>query len=223
MKKVVVLLLSFVFMLHSNSCKKDKGDGGPNDLGGSTDIPLTVVGNESSIYISIGNYNLPTGTMTVLSNVGGIVTYKVILDLTGSPDSATIAALVPAQYKDAQGRINTEMKFKITSEGIQDFFTSNKPWTIVEYNDPVATQYKITTENGDELVRTVTEKTGQDDWQMGFMYIKTSKVEQPLPADDEVATKITYRANHKFGLVYIQLDLKNGQTLKCDVYPWFLL
>jgi hypothetical protein len=222
MKRTLVVTLAIAIAMHLISCEKEKTEG-PNELGGETNITLTEVGKESSVYISIGTYNLPTGTMTVKSNIEGVVTYNVVLDLTGSPDSAFIAALIPAQYKDAQGRINTDMKFKITSEGMQDYFTSDKPWTVAKYADGVGTQYSINTVNGDTLVRTITEKTGVDEWPLGFYLIKTSKVEQPLPASDEVATKITYRVNHKFGLVYMQVDLKNGETMKCDVVPWFLL
>jgi len=222
MKNILFIAIAIMMGMQFSACEKEKTEG-PNDLGGETNITLTEVGRESSVYISIGTFNLPTGTMKVVSNNDGVVTYNITLDLTGSPDSAIISALIPAEYKDAQGRINTDMKFKITSEGMQDYFTSDQPWTVAKYADGVGTQYTIKTVNGDTLVRTITEKTGVDEWPLGFYLIKTSKVEQPLPASDEVATKITYRVNHKFGLVYMQVDLKNGEVMKCDVVPWFLL
>ncbi len=223
MKKIFSIALTAVLLTSLNSCKKDSPEG-PNDLGGETNIELTQVGNVSSAYMKFGSMNLPSGEMTVTSNDNGIVTYHMFVDLTGSPDSAMLAGVIPDSYKDADGNVSTEFTFKITSEGVQDIFKRDRPWTIVKYDDEVGTTYPFTTDNGTELVRTITEKTGQDDWPMGFMYIKTSKVEQLLPPTDKTAEKITFRANHKFGLVYIELQLKNGGgTASIDIVPWFLL
>lgn len=223
MKKIFSLALVAALLTSLNSCKKDDPEG-PNDLGGETNIELTQVGNVSSAYMKFGNMDLPSGEMTVTSNDNGIVTYHMFVDLTGSPDSAMLAGVIPDEYKDADGNVSTEFTFKITSEGVQDIFKRDRPWTIVKYDDGVGTTYPFTTDNGTELVRTITEKTGQDDWPMGFMYIKTTKVEQMLPPTDKTAEKITFRANHKFGLVYIELQLKNGGgTASIDIIPWFML
>lgn len=223
MKKIFSLALVAALLTSLNSCKKDDPEG-PNDLGGETVIELTQVGNVSSAYMKFGIMDLPSGEMTVTSNNKGVVTYHMFVDLTGSPDSAMLAGVIPDEYKDANGNVSTEFTFKITSEGVQDIFKRDRPWTIVKYNDGVGTTYPFTTDNGTELVRTITEKTGQDDWPMGFMYIKTTKVEQLLPPDDKTAEKITFRANHKFGLVYIELQLKNGGgTASIDIIPWFML
>ncbi|MGE0635025.1 MAG: hypothetical protein AB7G44_05285 [Bacteroidia bacterium] len=223
MKKIFSIALVAALLTSLNSCKKDDPEG-PNDLGGETNIELTQVGNVSSAYMSFGNMSLPSGEMTVTSNDNGIVTYHMFVDLTGSPDSAMLAGVIPDEYKDADGNVSTEFTFKITSEGVQDIFKRDRPWTIVKYDDEVGTTYPFTTDNGTELVRTISEKTGQDDWPMGFMYIKTTKVEQLLPPTDKTAEKITFRANHKFGLVYIELQLKNGGgTASIDIVPWFML
>lgn len=221
--RLAFAMSAIVLLTHTSSCKKDKNNG-PNDLGGDTNIPLTQVGNESSVYLTIGAAGTSiNGTMTVTKNEDGIVTYKLLADLTGNSDSTLIAALVPAEYKDNQGRISGEFKFKITSEGIQDYFHSNKPFTVVKYNDNVGDSYSVTTNNGNTLTRTVIEKTGIDEWPLGFLYIKTIAVEQDVPASDELLEKITYRANHRFGLVYIKANLKNGQTVEAKIMPWFLL
>jgi hypothetical protein len=210
---ILLVALSFIF---NAGCKKEND---ANFLGGETNIPLTQVGVKSSLVINIGNYYLPDAEMTVISNDNGVVTYHAVIDLTGSDDSALIAGLVPNEYKDAQGRINTNFKFKITSEGIQDYFQSDKPWTVVKYNDPVGTNYDITNVHGDRMRRTVTEKTGTDDFPYGWLLIKTSKVEQNLDPSDNIATKITYRANHRFGLVFMEVELKGGATASIYVFP----
>ena len=221
-KKMIYAVVLMALFAGAGSCKKETTEG-PNDLGGDTNIQLTQVGNVSSTYMTFGGASLPQGTMTVTHNDGGIVTYHLYIDLTGRPDSAALSALVPASYKDGNGHVVTDFKFKITSEGIQDYFNHERPWTVVKYADAVGTVYPYTSNNGTHQERTVTEKTGLDDWPMGMLYIKTSKVEEVMPANDKTASKITFRANHKFGLVYVEVQLKNGQTATINIIPWFML
>jgi hypothetical protein len=131
--------------------------------------------------------------------------------------------LIPDDYKDSSGDVYKEFKFKITSEGIQSVYAKGRLWTIMKYSDAEGTIYPFTTDNGTKLERKITEKTGKDDWSFGMMYIKTSKVEQNLPETDKTASKIIFRANHKFGLVYFELVLKNGQRAKMSIIPFFMI
>lgn len=206
------------------ACNKDVPNG-PNDLSGDPNIPLTQVGKESSVYMQVGSSSNPiSGTVTVLSNDNGLVTYQIVLDFTGHPDSALYAPLIPADLKDSQGRINTTIKYKFTSEGVQDFYWGGgtNPWTIVKYADEVGTEYPFNTSDGLSMKRVITEKTGVDEWPLGFYYIKTTKVEQQMPADDQYVNKISYRANHKFGLVYMEAEMKSGQTISMSIVPFFM-
>lgn len=226
-----ILLTALTWM----SCKK-KSEPSPNDLGGEWDLELTKVGRESEVYFYLNGAFSVQGSVTVLSNNKGVVTYRLRGDLTGSPDSAFIAQLFPSHFFVQPGILEREIKFKITSEGIQDYFWDREgyddPWTIVKYGDGVGTTYPYTTSKNVTLQRVVTEKTGQDDWPFGYYYIKTSRVEQELlPPEDEIIEpgysikldKMTYRANHKFGLVYVEVKLDNGPTLSLNIYPWFLM
>ncbi len=212
MKKLPLFLLLFLTI---GSCKKENLDA--NDIGGETNIPLTEVGRVSSVYLNIGS-NYVSGSMTITSNNSGVVTYHLVADLTGNPDSAMIAALVPAEFKTPQGNIVTDFKFKITSEGIVDYFVDQKPRLLVRYSDNVGAEYSFTTVDGKNLLRKVTEKTGLDDWPFGFMLIKTVKVEEDLPANSYNVTHVTYRANHKFGLVYLEAVTSMG-NVSMDIYP----
>lgn len=196
-KLVFMLLLTLTLA----ACKKEKIS--PNDVGGDTNIPLNDVGRQSLVYLNIGS-TYTNGSMTVTSSNQGVVNYHLIADLTGNPDSALIASLVPAEFKNTQGQIEVDFKFKMTSEGIVDYFMNKQPRLLVKYNDNVGAQYTFKDVDGKEYVRTVTEKTGLDDWPYGFMYIKTIKVEEDLPANSYGVTHVTYRANHRFGLVYIE-------------------
>ncbi|MFN8321026.1 MAG: hypothetical protein U0T74_00085 [Chitinophagales bacterium] len=223
LNRISLAALTICFVLLTDSCKKNDTPNGPNDLGGETNIPLTQVGSVTSVYIKINGVNMPNGEMTVTNNSNGIVKYHMVIDLNGQADSALLAGLTPAEYQDGNGHLVTDLTLKITSEGIQDYSQGDKPWTIVKYEDNVGATYPFTTDKGKNLLRTVTEKTGVDEWPLGFYYIKTSKVEEIDPPSIKEADHIIYRANHKFGLVYAEIHLKDGNTASISLLPWFLM
>ncbi|MFP4544880.1 MAG: hypothetical protein ACLFQU_11660 [Candidatus Kapaibacterium sp.] len=217
-KSFVIALLFFAAFACS-----DDDPLGPNEIGGDTNIDLTQVGEESTVYISIDDGQDVSATMTVLSRENGIVRYKLEADIDELEDYEIFKDMLPEGFVSEDGKVTTEMKFKITSEGIQDYFQGDKPWTIVKYNAKVGDEYTITTPEGNTLSRRVTEKTGVDDWPIGFMNIKTIKIEQDMPAGDDYPQKVIYRANHKFGIVYMETILKDGTSIKVDILPFFLL
>jgi hypothetical protein len=232
MKKLFYVLGVFLVLFLWVSCEKE--DSSPNTLGGSTDIPLTPVNGVSSVFGSYGNQNINGGSITVVKNEDGLVTYKALIDLNQFSNELKLKALtyltqLSSYYKfdtaftlAPDGKLSFEFKLKITSEGYQDFFVEGKPWVIGKYGDGVGTEYTVTNSKGEELVRTVTEKTGIDEWPLGFFYIKTSKIEQDAPVDDPVISKVIYRINHRFGLVYLEYQLKDGTTLKLSVFAPFV-
>ncbi len=228
-----LLLCALVLIITGiSSCKKETTD--PNVLGGETSIDLTALGSETDVYLSSGSTTLNT-KIKVVGNDNGMVSYEAAIDISTIPDSIVdmVVQILPQLViyynpkdvtigTDLQGRITVKFKLKITSEGMQNYFVDGKPWTF-KYNDAAGTRYSVKRDNGEEIVATVTEKTGLDDWPMGFMYIKTSKVEVSPPAADPVFSKITFRANHKFGLVYLKGETKSGKVIEVDLVPWFLI
>lgn len=217
------------------SCKKEGGEGG-GSLRGNTDIALTQVDSVTSISVTVNGESVPMDVdVKVVSNDKGMVTYGATVNLNSVPDSfvnalATMAPALIDYYnpKDVNfnispsGELTFSFKVKVTSEGMQNYFVEGKPWT-AKYGDPVGTQYKVERDNGDVLTSTVTEKTGQDDWSYGFMYIKTSKLEYNAPVSDPVLDNVSYRINHKFGLVYLKIVGKDGKEYELDLFPYFLL
>lgn len=123
--------------------------------------------------------------------------------------------MIPANLKDATGKLNTTVKYKNTSEGILDYTNKDgKPFVIVNYSSNVGDKYTLTKSDGNTITRTVTAKSETDDYPVsgGFMLIKTMKVEQDsrIPG----VTKIVYITNHKFGLVAIQVFMDDGTSSK---------
>ena len=224
---------AFLVVVALVSCKKD--DPAATGLGGETNIPLTAVDSVSGVYAELDGANALSTEIKIKANNDGDVTYTGSVDLlTLSPELQAKALEVlneHGDYYDASKyvtltpdmKLNFEFKVKITSEGYQDYFTDGKPWIMVKYNDPVGTTYTVVNKNGETLTRTITEKTGQDDWPFVFFLIKTVKVEQQIASDDPMVDHIEYRVNHKFGLVYLEYVFKDGTNLAFELVPWFLL
>lgn len=232
MKNLAALLLLMFIFIFSNSCSKD--DTSPNALGGDTNIALTVPASKTNIYGEYGSTFISGATMTVKSRDNGVVTYEAQVDLDQFSDSLKIKTLTTLTQLASYYKFDTtytltpdnvlkfEFKLKVTSEGYADYFTEGKEWVIGKYNDGVGTKYTVQNEKGETLTREVTEKTGLDDWPFGFFYIKTSKIEHVTLADNPTISKVIYRINHKFGLVYVEYQLKDGTTLKLDVWALFI-
>ena len=228
---VFSLILFSLFTI--NSCKKTTSD--PNALGGDTNIPLTQKDSVTNLYFKVNGVDLPGASFKVLNNDNGMVTYGATVDLAAYPDSiiSNLITIVPqliSYYnpKDVvwslagSNVLNVQFKLKITSDGMQNYFIDGKPWT-VKYADPQGTNYTVTRNNGQTLTATVTEKTGVDDWPYSFWLIKTSKIEYTAPAEDPVVSKVTFRVNHKYGLVYVKVEGKNGKVIEIDLLSFFLL
>lgn len=219
MKKIIAFsLFLFVFMV---GCEDDAVRG-PNELGGETNIPLTKVGNTYSVSVTLGGtyLDIDLDTAYISKNENGIVTVKLKADI--STVDSILRSIIPARFLDLNGNIDAEVYFKATSEGIQDFYYSDqdfsKAFTILKYDMGVGTSWSFTTSDGKTINRSVTEKTGLDDWPFGFMYIKTTKVEESNPGIEGVS-KVIFRANHRFGLIYVEYVLLNGVSVKLYLYP----
>ncbi|MBK7523855.1 MAG: hypothetical protein IPI53_06750 [Saprospiraceae bacterium] len=230
--KTRILLFSFLLLVWIFSCGKEDAN---TELGGDTNIPLTKVDSVSNVYLNYNGTYLGSTTMKVVSNNNGEVTYNAKMDLKTFPNDLKLKALeylpkvqsyynVPNLKITPDQQIEFDFKLKITSEGYLDYFTDGKPWVMIKYENGVGAEYKITNNKGQELSRKITEKTGIDDYPFGFLLIKTTKVEHIAPADNPVFSKVTYRANHKFGLVDVEFVLKDKDETKfgIDIRAFFL-
>ncbi|MBL0217163.1 MAG: hypothetical protein IPQ07_25220 [Myxococcales bacterium] len=200
----------------------DGGGGSANDLGGDPDIPLTTVGNEYSAFVTIGGVNSGANfqTVKIIQSDAGVVTVKLVVDLTNV--NPLYKAFIPADRLDANGNVNTELKFKATSEGLQDYFYGggdlSKPFTIVKHDWGVGESWTFTTSDGQTVTRAVTQKTGVDDWPLGFLLIKATEVTETDSAVPGVQ-KVLFRTNHRFGLVYVEYQLVGGTIVKISLIP----
>jgi len=227
---------------------------GPNEIGGNTDLALTKVGNEFGVSVQFANKYHPAlsnirDTIKIIKNQNGIVTFKGVLaidelslkqidTLLGLQRlSENVKRAFADNYKkiynfsiDSSDKQNIkaefEAKFKITSEGIQDFIYSkgdeSKPFTIVKYSANIGDKYEFTTAEGVKITRVVTHIHTTEDWELGFLMVKTTRVVEETP-NDPLLKQITYIGNHKYGLVGLILETKDNKIFKITIMPWDVL
>lgn len=183
-------------------------------LGGDTNVPLAKVGNVISLgAVKVGTDSVDLGaSITITKNEDGLVTAHVTADPTKDPRIAKFAALIPASAKKPDGTIDTDVKFRVTTEGVQDFFNKDgKQHTVVKYASNVGDTYKVSKSDGVVITRSVVAKSDKDDFPFGSFNIKTMTIEQ----DSRIPgiKKFVIRANHKFGIVHVELVAEDGSTM----------
>ncbi|MDP2424137.1 MAG: hypothetical protein U1C46_01240 [Bacteroidales bacterium] len=226
MKKFIIVLLGIsLFMMSCEEIFDTKSD---DKLGGNTDIPLNTVGNTFDVSVYMNNsYLVVPSSATITKSDNGINTIEIVADLSQVPGFATINSLIPAVYKDSQGRVNLKTKAKVTSEGILTYMTPEGivsyanseeiPYIAVRYDCKVGDVYKMKKKDGSTMTRTVISKSTTDDYPIGFMYIKVIKIveEPPYPG----LSQNVYYFNHKFGFVGYELIADDGSKLEGTIFP----
>lgn len=193
--------------------KNNKDSDNSTTLGGDGNLAANAVG-----YTYSTSSNIPGVTanlIKVLSNNNGDVTVQVKATLPNPGN--TLTNLIPANLKDASGNLDMTFKFKNTTEGILDYTNlDGKPFVVVKYDANVGEKYTLTKSNGVTITRTVTSKSTTDDYPYGFFNIKVMKVDQ----DSRIPgiSRIRYIANHKFGLVGVELLMEDGGTYTINVF-----
>lgn len=218
MKKLI--FLAAILLVISTSCDDlvDIGGGDDSSLKGETDIPVNTVGNEfSPIGFKVNNTWVDFNPqMVITKSEDGVNTIKMTADLSSNPALTKLNSLIPANLKDAQGKVNFEMKVKITDEGWLDYSNADKePCVLVRYDGKVGDKYSITTASGTKIEREITSKSTTDDYPYGFMNIKVIKVEQKtsFPGID----KYVMYFNHKFGFVGFEVIAEDGTSVSTNI------
>jgi len=224
MKKILYFIVPVIIFFLS-SCnlldkKDDNNSNDPNVVKGSSNIPINQVDNSAPILIYSGGnpVDVGGGTVKVKKVENDITTLTITADLTKDAKLAKLNSIIPSSMKDNTGKVNTDVRFKITDAGIQDYVLKDKPHTIAKFDCKVGDKYEFTRSDGVKITRTVTEKTDQNDFSYGLMYIKTIKTEE---SSSPGIKKIVYRTNHKFGLVYVEMTFEDNSVLSTVLYPTY--
>ncbi len=212
MKKLFGILFSIAILVLCLSCEKLFNKDDPGTLGGDQspmgEVGATVLSGSMEIA-GVSNF-----TAQVKALKDGISTY------TGSATvkNTVLKSLVtniPGITIVGDQVSTTGMDFKATKEGLE-LKTGPGAGIWVKYDSKVGDTYPI---GSTGKVRTVVAKTGVDDYPYGFMLIKVVQVEEnPAYLKTAGISKITYVANHKFGLVGVKFTLDDGTSATFPIY-----
>jgi len=215
------LLILFTVLISCSKKEEENQDQDSSQLGGDPNIALNTVGNTFTQSIAIyGSYVQIESSAEIIQSENGVNTLKIIADLSQSYELEQINAMIPAQFKDNQGRLNVEARAKATSEGILDYTNMDeKPFLAVRYDAEVGDTYKLRKSNGTTITRIVTYKSEVDDFFWGLMLIKVIKVVQ----DSRIPgiCDITYVFNHKYGLVAVEICTEDDETITLFLFPQY--
>lgn len=218
MKNILSFHILFFLSLFIISCDPTESEDDPNALGGDVKTEISNVGDEFGLSVKVGDQYVELDEqIKVISNENGLVTFNVKADVSKSAKLKQLFDKIPQNIYDSQGKIDYNVKLKVTTEGIQDFFNKDhKPHTLVKYDAKVGDQYQISKSDGKTITRTVRARSDADDFPYGFYYIKTITIEQ----DSRIPgiQKFVYRANHKFGIVYLEVFLEDGSSVSSYIY-----
>jgi hypothetical protein len=198
----VILSVAVIFL---TACEKDE----VTSVGGAQS-PMGEEGNmvtsSSSTIAGVSSFSAEVVTLeNGVSSYSGsaIVTNSTIKNiLSNAPECTVNGNLVSA----------TGIKFKSTKEGIESV-SGLDPGVIVKYDAVVGDTYPI---GSTGKSRKVVSRSSDDDYDYGFFQIKAIKVEENT--NKMGVEKITYWANHRFGLVGIEFKFDDGTTAKYPVY-----
>lgn len=207
------LLMSFYIGVLSVSCDDlvDRDD--PNELNGTqSDMGLVGVSVHSSSSDIAGVSDF---SATVESLEDGISSYTAQATVTNTILKNMISNF-PGVAIDGNTVSIDNFQIKQTTDGIK-CLTGPFAGVLVNYDSSVGDTYRAGTSG---KVRKVVSKTGEDDYPYGFYMIKTIQVESTVGNSNLVSgiSKITYIANHRFGMVGVKIDFEDGTSTTFPIY-----
>lgn len=202
MKKILILLTALAVVAFV-SCKKTDDYSG--NLGGSTNLDANKVGFEYDGSLKIAGTSASTDAKAVVvSNSGGITTLRA----TGTLPAQFKNLVGTSAYVSSGGVVDVTGEFVNSTEGVAYVNAGGTQSILVKYDAKVGDKWTYTTKGGKALTREVKAVSTDDDFFWGGMLIKVITVEQNLPYPG--FTKVIYRANHKFGLVQVEVYMEDG-------------
>lgn len=181
---------------------------------------IWVAKNDNGIVTTKGKFELDIESFRKLDTMYGTYTLPRSLKLQAIDSYVKLfnGTLDTSNLENI--KVTFELKNKVTSEGIQGFVYSkgkeSRPFTIVKYDCKVGDKYEFVDDDGKKHTRTVISKATTEDWNIGFLNVKSIKVEEKL--DDPVFDKVVYVTNHKFGFVGLIVTTKQGKVTTVKVF-----
>ncbi len=211
MKSKITTMLGVLLLFGMLSCEKDESG---SDIGGSQSS-IGEVGNE----IEFGYVQGISNTQVFVSNLeNGVSTFSCSANATDSkyidlldlvPDE-----LIPGTVTISGNEVQADIKIKVTDEGGQLIFNDGTKLTLINYDAKVGDKYTATIGNT-KLESEVIEKSTEDDYSWGGMYIKVIKVKAKSTVPGISNVILIY--NHKFGLVGANVYFEDGSVKNISI------
>lgn len=205
-----MLLCAGLIML--NSCSDDE----MGDIGGSQS-PYGEVGNE--IEWRVGQFGISESEMYVSKLENGVSTFT-CSGVAANSTYVDILKMVPTDrfpgtLSISGNTVQATVNAKVTDEGAQVIFNDGSKLTLVDYGGNVGDKYTATV-GGTKLENEVIEKSTEDDYYWGGMFIKVTTVR--YKSNSPGISYVDAMYNHKFALVGVAITFEDG-TVKyagCD-------
>lgn len=209
MKDTLLKIMIFSFAISIAmlfSCNKDNSI----DLNGEQS-EFGEVGNE--INWTVGQFGINASNMYVSELNDGVSTF--ICSATSTNDQLTdLLKMMPTNifagdFKITGSTIEATVNAKITDQGAQVVFKDGTKLTLVKYDAQVGDKYTSTV-GGVTLENEVVQKSTEDDYYWGGMYIKVVTVKYKSHTPGILYLEHIY--NHKFGLVGLAVYFEDGSV-----------
>lgn len=186
-------------------CEKDDSTSISGDMSPMGEVGVTVSGPSGSIA---GVSNIEAEVVEVNNGISTLVGSATVTN----PVIKNLLQNLP--YVSFSGDVITATAdVKVATDGIE-LMDGSLAGVIVNYSSNVGDEYKI---NGSSKTRKVFKHSTDDDYPYGFYYIKVVGVEEPT-LDFEGIQSLKYYANHRFGIVGVDITFDDASTVICPIY-----
>ncbi|NLB93558.1 MAG: hypothetical protein GX792_09060 [Bacteroidales bacterium] len=200
--KIKFLAFAVITAMIFASCKDEI-----DEIGGDTDLENNKVGYTYNLKGTFAGANVGTGfKATVTENTGGVVEIK----LEGKVVDK-FASNFPSPHIGKNGNVSISGKFINSSDGVAYVNSKGEQTVLAKYNAKVGDKWSYTTLGGKKITREVKSVSKENDYYWGGMNIKVITIEQNLPYPG--FKKAVYYANHRFGLVGVDITLEDGTVV----------
>jgi len=202
MRKIYSLLL-FLFLFVG--CEKESTTTITGGLSPMGEIGVIVSGPSVSIA---GVSNIEAEVMELNNGVSTLVGSATV----SNPVIKNILENLP--YVSFSGNVMTAtVEVKVATDGLE-LMDGPLGGVVVDYSSNVGDEYSI---KGSSKTRKVFKHSTEDDYPYGFYNIKVVGVEEPTD-DFEGIQGLRYYANHRFGIVGVEVTFDDASTVTCPIY-----
>jgi hypothetical protein len=208
--KIKFLFTGLILLAISTSCNfLEDIIGGKNTLKGEPS-PMINVGEKMTGSNAV-NVGVTGASAIVTASENGVATFSGEATIT-NPTILNVISNIP-EFKVTGNKVTvTGLKAKVTLDGVESKISSY-PGILVKYDSEVGDTYDA----GSGVKRKVTAKSTTDDYPWGIMYIKVIKVEES-PSLIPGVKKMVYYANHKWGIVGLEVTFEDNTVTKFTTY-----